>query len=88
MSIKEVLRFFQKLEMDIREGRDTIACLYVGDLLVIRTRVPHKRGELKGNLPHFVRQQLRLNEEEFADLRRCTIFRENYIDILRKKGKI
>jgi hypothetical protein len=88
MSVREVLRLFQKLEMDIREGRDTIARLYVDGVLVVRTKVPHKRGELKGNLPHFIRQQLRLNEEEFADLRRCTIYRDDYVNILRKKGKI
>lgn len=40
MTIKEVLRLFQKLGMDIREGRDTIASLFLDGRLIIRTKVP------------------------------------------------
>lgn len=59
MKVAEVLRAFQKLGMQIREGRDTLAFFYCGDRLVLWTKVPHKRGELKGKLPYYIRQQLR-----------------------------
>jgi len=88
MSVGEILRLFQKLEMEVREGRDTIASLFVEGRLIIRTRVPHKRGDLKGTLPHFIRQQMKLNEEEFRLLRQCKLFREDYVDILRRKGEL
>jgi len=85
MKIKEVLRLFEKLKMDVREGRDTIAMFRYKGRVVVRTKVPHKRGELKGNLPYLVRQQLRLNERQFKELIDCTLYREDYEIILKEK---
>lgn len=88
MKVSEVLRAFEKLGMRIREGRDTLAFFYCGKRLVLWTKVPHGRGELKGRLPHYIRQQLRLNEEQFKKLIRCEIRRPEYVQILRGKGII
>ena len=88
MTVKEILRLLHKLEMEIREGRDTIASFSYEGRLIIRTKVPHKRGELKGKLLHFIRQQLKLNEEEFHRLTQCRLFRADYVELLRKKGKL
>jgi len=88
MRIRDVLRIFDKLEMEIREGRDTLAFFIYEGNTILWTKVPHKRGELKGNLMHFIRQQLKLNESQFRDLRRCNIWRTEYIDILKEKGLI
>gem|GEM_PF-5440224 len=52
----------EKLGMHTCEGRDTLAFFYCAQRLVLWTKVPHGRGELKGRLPHYIRQQLRLNE--------------------------
>jgi len=88
MRIREVLQIFDKLEMEIREGRDTLAFFRWKGQTILWTRVPHKRGELKGNLRYFIRQQLKLNEAQFRGLRRCDIWREDYIEILKDKGLI
>ena len=88
MKVREVLRVFDKLEMEIREGRDTLAFFRWKGKIILWTKVPHKRGELKGKLPHFVRQQLRLNETQFRDLIACHIWRDEYVEILRGKGII
>ncbi|MBM3235335.1 hypothetical protein FJZ31_03440 [Candidatus Poribacteria bacterium] len=86
MKVREVLNLFEKLGMEVQEGRDTIAKFrYKGEVLV-RTKVPHKRGELKGNLPYFVRQQLRLNDTQFRQFIDCTLYREDYEQILQEKG--
>lgn len=58
MKVGEVIRAFEKLKMRIR----------CGQRLVLWTKVPHGRGELKGKLPHYIRQQLRLNEGQFKKL--------------------
>ncbi len=50
MTVREMLRLLRKLEMQLREGRDTIASFYHEGRLIVRTKVPHKRGELKGKL--------------------------------------
>lgn len=86
MKTRDILRIFEKLEMEIREGRDTLAFFRWEGKTVLWTKVPHKSGELKGKLPHFIRQQLRLNEEQFRAVIACTIWRREYAEILRAKG--
>ena len=88
MKVREVLKLFDKLEMEIREGRDTIATFRYNEQAIIRTKVPHKSGELKGNLVHFIRQQMRLNEIQFQKLADCTLYRKDYEEILKDKGYI
>ena len=86
MKIRDILRIFDKLEMEVREGRDTLAFFRWQGRTILWTKVPHKRGELKGKLPHFVRQQLRLNERQFRAVIRCDIWRDEYLETLRSKG--
>ncbi len=88
MRVREALGAFEKLEMQIREGRDTLAFFWCSERLVLWTKVPHGRGELKGRLPYYVRQQLKLNEEQFRKLIRCEIRRPEYVQILKNKGVI
>lgn len=88
MKVTEVLRAFKKLHMEIREGRDTLAFFYCGPRLVLWAKVPHKRGELKGRLPYYIRQQLRLDEEQFRQLVRCQVRKAEYVKILKDKGII
>ncbi len=56
MKVAEVVRAFEKLEMDIREGRDTLAFFRWEGQLILWSRAPHKRGELKGRLSDLIRQ--------------------------------
>lgn len=86
LKVREARKVFEKLGMKIKERRDTIASLYYEGQLVIRTKVPHKSCELKGKLPHYVRQQLRVNEIQFSGIKDCTIERDGYIRILAEKG--
>lgn len=88
MRVREALRAFEKLRMQIREGRDTLAFFWCGERLVLWTKVPHGRGELKGRLPYYIRQQLKLNEEQFRKLVRCEMKRTEYVQILKDKGII
>ena len=52
MKIREIHNLFQKLEMEVREGRDTIAKFRYNGAVIVRTRVPHKSGDLKRQLVH------------------------------------
>ena len=88
MRRREILQIFNKLEREIREGRDTLAFLRYKGQTILWTKVPHKKGELKGNLRYFIRQQLKLNETQFRGLRRCDLWREDYIEILKDKRVI
>lgn len=86
MKVTEALRAFEKLEMDIREGRDTLAFFRWEGTIILWSKVPHKRGELKGRLSDLIRQQLKLNEQQFRDLVKCQIWRDEYVEILKTKG--
>lgn len=88
MKIKEILKTFEKLGMELREGRDTIAKFKYKEKVITRTKVPHKRGELKGNLPYLIRQQLRINNEQFQGFIGCRLYRQDYETILKGKGYI
>jgi len=88
MKVQEVLRAFEKLDMEMREGRDTLAFFRWEGRVILWTKVPHKRGELKGKLPDLIRQQLRLNQAQFRELIACPLERAGYIQVLRGKGLI
>lgn len=55
--------------------------------IITRTKRSHTRGK---DLPfqHSVRQQLKLTEEEFQQATGCTLSREDYVEILKRKGLI
>lgn len=86
MTIKafEFDRIVRKLEMSTRKGADRHAWLEYEGRIIIRTR----RSEKKGDLPfsHKIRQQLRLNEEQFGRLIGCSLDRDGYLAILQEKG--
>lgn len=86
MKAKEAIQIFNKLDMEIREGRDTLAFFKWQNRIILWSKVPHKKGELKGKLRYFIRQQLKLNEKQFKDLQECKIWREQYLEILKAKG--
>jgi hypothetical protein len=90
MSLKttDVDRIHKKLEMETREGRDKLAWFVYNGKRVLFTRRSHGRGDIPGRIADFIRQQLKLNDREFANLRDCFLKREGYIDLLRKKGHL
>jgi hypothetical protein len=86
MKVRQALQAFDKLGLEIREGRDTLAFFRWEGQIILWTKVPHKRGELKGKLPYLVRQQLHLNEPQFRELIACPMGRAEYIEVIRSKG--
>ena len=86
MTIKanEFDRIVAKLDLKTRNGRDLLAWFEYEGKVVLRTR----RSKGSGDLPvqHSIRQQLKLNEKELAELLRCTLDRVGYVGMLRQKG--
>lgn len=88
MKAADIDRIFTKLRMEIRNTKDKHAWFVHEGKRILKTKRSHGRGELKGNIRHLIRQQLRLNENQFRELRACPLDREGYIDILRGKDLI
>jgi hypothetical protein len=87
MSLKggDVDRAWQKLGFSVNATGDIHAKLYVDGKLILRTKRSMGSGKLDGNIPHFIRQQMKLNEDQFARAVECPLTREEYLQILREK---
>ena len=90
MSLKggDVDRAWQKLGFHVTTTGDIHAKLYVDGKLILRTKRSMGSGKLDGRIPHFIRQQMKLNEDEFSRAIDCPLTREGYIEILTGKGII
>ena len=81
---REFDRLVKKLGLTVRDSRDVLAWFEYEGKIITRTR----RSKGSGDLPmqHSIRQQLKLNEDEFRQAIGCTLTLDDYVDILRRKG--
>ena len=86
MKVHEFERIVTKLGMETRDSRDRLAWLVHDGVTVVRTRRSH--GNSKYMPEHQIRQQLKVNESQFAGLISCDVTKEDYIKILTDKGII
>ncbi len=86
---KEVDNAWKKLGFKVdKKARDIKATLWVDGKVVLRTKRSHGAKGTSGMIPHFIRQQMRLNEDQFADALACPLDQESYFDLLREKGHL
>ena len=85
ISGKDVDRAWEKLGMEIKDTNDRHALFRVDGKLILRTKRSFGSGKIDGNIPHFIRQQMKLDNEQFAELLACPLDRPRYIEILREK---
>jgi hypothetical protein len=87
LTVKEFERICSKLEMVMKDGKDRYAYFYHDGKIITWTKRSHQRGDL-GGLEHFIRNQLKVNEQQLRDLRDCPMKREDYVEHLRQRGLI
>lgn len=86
LSAGEVDRAWDKLGMEIKQTNDRHAIFRYEGRFILRTKRSFGSGKLTGKIPQLIRQQLRLNEQQFGELISCPLDRNGYIEILREKG--
>jgi hypothetical protein len=87
LSAKTVDNAWHKLGYDVDDrGKHVKATLTVNGKLVAWTKRSHGAGKLEGNIGSLIRQQMRLNEDQFSDAIACPLTYEAYLVILREKG--
>lgn len=86
MKVHEFETIVNKLKMETRNSSDRLAWLVHNGVTVVRTRRSH--GNNKYMPEHQIRQQLKVNESQFAGLLSCTVDKDAYIKILTDKGII
>jgi hypothetical protein len=85
---KEVDAMWTKLGFEITPGKDVFATLTVDGVIVVRTRRSHGAGKLDGQVPHFIRQKMFLNEVQFKEAYDCPMKAPAYLAILKEKKKL
>ena len=85
LKVRDVDRVFDKFQMEIKTGNDIYARLYYGGKFILRTRRSFGKHKIEGPVRYLIRQQLKLSEDEFAEAIGCSLKREGYIEILKKK---
>lgn len=88
LNAKEVDRAWEKVGMECKNTGDRHAWFNYGGKKIIRTKKSFGSGKLEGNIPYLIRQQMKLNEQQFDDLINCPLTRDSYIEILKTKGFI
>ena len=88
MSLKggDIDRAWAKLGFVAKSTGDIHARFHVDGKLILHTKRSMGSGKLDGNIPAFIRQQMKLDEAQFKDAIDCPLKRDGYIEILRKKG--
>lgn len=85
---QDVDRVFDKLEMEVKVGKDVYALFYHKGKLITRTKRSLGRGKIDDEVRHLIRQQLKLSDTEFSGVIGCSLERKHYVDILKRKGWI
>lgn len=82
---KDFDKIVRKFGLETRNSGDRLVWLEYDGVTVVRTRRSWKKS---GDLPfqHSIRQQLRLNEEELRKAIDCSLGRNEYIALLKRKG--
>lgn len=83
MKVHEFDRLENKLRLKVRNSGDRLAWFEHEGKVVTRTKRSH------GNKPlphHLIRQQLKVNEQQFDGLISCTLGLDDYVSILKGKG--
>jgi hypothetical protein len=83
---KEVKKLLEKVQVTFREGKDPGGWLVNEGKKILYLRMSKGEGDVPGHVPDKIRQSLHLNEELFMQLKNCPLSREEYIEILKKKG--
>jgi hypothetical protein len=86
MKVHEFEKIVNKLGMQTRDTHDRLAWLVHNGETIVRTR--RSQGNSKHLPEHLIRQQLKINEEQFAGLISCHVSKQDYIQILTDKGII
>ncbi len=81
---QEFDRLVEKLGLQTRDSGDLLAWFEFEGKKVTRTR----RSKGSGDLPmqHSIRQQLKLTEQQLRRVIDCSLYRQDYVEILRQKG--
>lgn len=79
---------WQKLGFEIDPTGHHIRAVFEYDgQIIVHTRRSHSR-RLDGQVPQFIRMQMKLNSGQFKDAIDCPLQYDDYVEILKERGAI
>jgi hypothetical protein len=84
MKKREFDRVVSKLDLRVRETHHRLAWFEHDGKVITRTRRSRGSGDLPASSS--IRQQLKLSDDQLRQLIACKLDREDYVEILHKKG--
>ena len=81
-------RVIRKFDFQTRDSGDLLAWFEYDGKVVLRTKRSHTSGSRDLPFQHAIRQQMKLNEDELREAIRCTLSKDAYIELLKRKGFI
>lgn len=86
LKVKQVERIYEKLGMEVTKTHHKLAIFRYNGKLILKTRLSNGSGDAKAI--DKIRQEFKLNETDFSNLRDCPLSKEGYVEILKRKGYI
>jgi len=87
LTTRQAAKIFRKLKVVRKQSTHHVAGFVMVDgKKVLPVHYSHGKKDIKGPVPHRFRKSLRLSEPEFAELRDCTLSRDDYVQLLRSRG--
>jgi hypothetical protein len=87
LSTREAAKIFRKLEIrPAKSSHHVRGFLVVDGVKVLPLHYSHGHKDLPGNVPRRFAKSLKLTPAEFAELKRCTMSRDNYLELLIERG--
>ena len=85
MKVHEFEKIVNKLGLKTRNSSDRLAWFEYGGVTILRTKRSHGNKDLPA---HLIRQQLKVNDQQFSGLIKCGVPKDDYVEILKKKDII
>ena len=81
-------RITEKLNIALRDGKHLNGWLEYNGKKLFPVRLSYGSGDVPGKVSDKIRQQYKLNEAQFSELRDCPLTYDGYIEILKTKGLV
>lgn len=84
----EARAIINKLQIEYRHKKHNYGWFKHKGKPILKVYFSHGRGDMPGKIPDKFRQSLKINEDDFKNLKNCPLSKEGYIEILKEKGRI
>ncbi|MCX6583231.1 MAG: hypothetical protein NT166_23900 [Candidatus Aminicenantes bacterium] len=83
---QDIHKIFQKLKLEVRSTDHIFGWLVVDGKKILRVHYSFGKGSIPAKVTDKIRGQLKLDRQNFINLVKCPLSKEDYIKIIKEKG--